>query len=179
MMGSRLFAGNAALARLVLVNVALVLAGMAWPAGAARADEASDICFKKTGQEAITGCTRAIQSGKFKGSGLAVLYNNRAIEERQLRDFDRAITDYTQAIRLDADFTGAYAGRGLAWEGKGDIEKAKVDYRKSLTVIEKYNDGKWAHDTARDRLAELEKGTTDAPAPSPGGGSAGGGAGRK
>jgi tetratricopeptide (TPR) repeat protein len=151
------------------------VAGMVWLAAPARADDNSDACFNKTGQEAITGCTRAIQSGKFKGSGLAVLYNNRGIEERQLRDFDRAIADYTQAIRFDSDFTGAYAGRGLAWEGKGDIEKAKTDYRKALTVKQKYNDGKWAHDTSRDRLAALEK--KDAPA-APSGDSASGGGGR-
>jgi tetratricopeptide (TPR) repeat protein len=152
---------------LIAKGLALAVAGTVWLAAPARADDNSETCFKKTGQEAIVGCTRAIQSGKFKGTNLAVLYNNRGIEERQLRDFDRAITDYTQAIRLDTDFTGAYAGRGLAWEGKGEIEKARADYRKTLTVVQKYNDGKWAHDTARDRLAALDK--KDEPAAAKGG----------
>jgi len=142
---------------LIAKGLAEALTATLWLATPARADDNSETCFKKTGQDAIVGCTRAIQSGKFKGTNLAVLYNNRAIEERQLRDFDRAIADYTQAIRIDTDFTGAYAGRGLAWEGKGEIEKARTDYRKTLTVVQKYNDGKWAHDTARDRLAALDK----------------------
>jgi tetratricopeptide (TPR) repeat protein len=145
----------------VAKRLAVAMAAMAWLAAPTRADDNADACFKQTGTEAIIGCTRAIQSGKFKGSDLAVLYNNRGIEERQLRDFDRAIADYTQAIRLDANFTGAYAGRGLTWENKGEIDKAKTDYRKALSVDEKYKDGKWAHDTARDRLAELEKKDTD------------------
>jgi tetratricopeptide (TPR) repeat protein len=150
----------------VVKCLATALAATAWLVAPARADDNSEVCFKKTGQEAIVGCTKAIQSGRFKGTNLAVLYNNRGIEERQLRDFDRAIADYTQAIRLDTDFTGAYSGRGLAWEGKGDIDKAKADYRKALTVVQKYNDGKWAHETARDRLAALDK--KDEPAPAKG-----------
>jgi tetratricopeptide (TPR) repeat protein len=161
---------------LILKCLAATVAATVWFAAPARGDDNSDVCFKKTGPEAIVGCTRAIQSGKFKGSNLAVLYNNRGIEERQLRNFDRAIADYTQAIRLDKDFTGAYAGRGLAWEGKGEIEKAKADYNKALTVVQKYNDGKWAHDTSRDRLAILDKKDEPMSASAPKGGGADGAA---
>jgi tetratricopeptide (TPR) repeat protein len=128
---------------------------VAFACGPTRADENTDRCFKDTGEPAVAACSRAIQSGKFSGAALATIYNNRAIELRQLREFDRAIADYTQAIRIDADFTGAYAGRGLAYEGKNEIEKAKADYRKTLTVVKKYNDGQWAHDTANERLKAL------------------------
>jgi tetratricopeptide (TPR) repeat protein len=137
-----------------LASVAFGLA-LALAFAPARADDNSERCFKEEGQTAVEVCTRAIQSGKFTGATLATIYNNRAIELRQQSEYDRAIADYSQAIRLDADFTGAYAGRGLAYEGKGDIEKAKADYRKTLTVIKKYNDGQWAHDTARERLDAL------------------------
>ena len=46
-------------------------------------------------------------------------------------------------------------GRGLAYEGKGDVEKAKTDYRKALAVAPKYDDGQWAHETAGARLKAL------------------------
>ena len=161
--------------RLALVGLGLAAAVVAVVAAFGRTDDSAERCFKGEGDAAIAACTQAIRSGRFGGAELASIYDNRAIELRQQGEFDRAIADYTQAIRFDSDFTGAYAGRGLAWEGKGDIEKAKTDYRKALTVKQKYNDGKWAHDTSRDRLAALEK--KDAPA-APSGDSASGGGGR-
>ena len=120
-----------------------------------RPDPSADLCFKEAGEAAIAACTRAIQSGRFGGAQLATIYDNRAMELRQQGDYDRAIADYSEAIRMDADLTGAYAGRGLAYEAKVDVEKATADYRKALSVAAKYEDGQWAHDTARERLAAL------------------------
>jgi len=139
--------------RLLPIPVGLCLAVVL--AAPAYSDADTDTCFKESGDAAIAGCTRAIQSGRFNNSTLAILFNNRAIEYRQAGDYDRAIADYTQTIRLDPDFTGAYSGRGLAYEGKGDTAKALADYRKALTVAPKHNDGQWAHDTARERLKAL------------------------
>ena len=138
-----------ALALLGAITAALVAAAPA------HADENSDRCFKDEGEAAIAACTRAIQSGKFSGEPLAAIYHNRAIELRRDGDYDRAIADYSQAVRLEPEFTGAYAGRGLAHEGKGEIEKAKTDYRKALAVAPKYDDGQWAHETAGARLKAL------------------------
>jgi len=134
----------------LLLGLLFIAAAHAGPA-----EDNADLCFKDDGDAAVEACTRAIQSGRFKGPVLATMFNNRAIEYRQSRDYDRAIADYSQAIRLDADFPGAYAGRGLAYEGKSDIPKAKADYQKALTAPEKYDDGQWAHDVARTRLSAL------------------------
>jgi tetratricopeptide (TPR) repeat protein len=120
-----------------------------------RLDDSGELCFTQDGDAAIAACTQAIQSGRFSGAELASIYDNRAIELRQQGDFDRAIADYTAAIRIDAELTGAYTGRGLAYEGKADAEKAKADYRKALALTQKYDDGQWAHDTARGRLQAL------------------------
>jgi tetratricopeptide (TPR) repeat protein len=133
--------------------LALIVAAVA--AAPAHTDENSDRCFKEEGEAAVAACTRAIQSGKFSGEPLAAIYHNRAIELRQDGDYDRAIADYSQAVRLEPEFTGAYAGRGLAHEGKGEIEKAKTEYRKALAVAPKYDDGQWAHETASARLKAL------------------------
>ena len=42
--------------------------------------------------------------------------------------YDKAIADYDQAIRLDPKSGPAYAGRGFAWCGKGDWAKAIKDF---------------------------------------------------
>ncbi|HEY2137006.1 MAG TPA: tetratricopeptide repeat protein [Xanthobacteraceae bacterium] len=132
-----------------------IMVGSACVATTARADDNADHCFKDDGEAALAACTRAIQSGKFNGATLAALYHDRAIELRQKQEYERAIADYSQAIHIDAEFTGAYAGRGLAYEGAGEPDKARTDYRKALALAEKYDDGKWAHDVATERLKAL------------------------
>lgn len=84
-----------------------------------------------------------------------IAYGNRANCWYVKKEYDRAIADYTQAIALESNYTAAYAGRALAHEAKGDKASARADYRRALSVPQKFNDGKWAHDKARERLAEL------------------------
>ena len=120
-----------------------------------REEETAARCFTDAGEAAIVACTRAIQSGRFSGAELAAIYDNRAIELRRQGDFDRAIADYSQAIRIDAQLPGAYTGRGLAYEGKSEVDKATTDYRKALAIAPKYDDGAWAHATAHERLTAL------------------------
>ena len=40
---------------------------------------------------------------------------------------DKAIADYTEAIRLDPNSTDAYFNRGIAYQKKGDKAKAEED----------------------------------------------------
>jgi tetratricopeptide (TPR) repeat protein len=120
-----------------------------------RTDVNADACFTEQGEAAIAACTQAISSGRFSGDDLATIYDNRAIELRQRGEYDRAIADYSAALRIDGDLVGAYAGRGLAYEGKAEVEKARADYRQALALAQKYQDGQWAQETARQRLAAL------------------------
>ena len=58
------------------------------------------------------------------------------------RQYDLAVSDYSKAIALSPVNWRAYAykARGLALEGKGDIEAAMSDFRKSLE-LRPYDDG--------------------------------------
>jgi tetratricopeptide (TPR) repeat protein len=143
--------------RLTLIGLGLAAVMAAVVVAFGRTDDSAERCFKDDGDAAIAACTRAIRSGRFGGAALAAIYDNRAIELRQQGDYDRAIADYTEALDLDAGLTGAYTGRGLAHEGKAEVDKAKADYRKALAVAPKYDDGEWAHDTARARLATIDQ----------------------
>jgi tetratricopeptide (TPR) repeat protein len=87
-------------------------------------------------------------------------YNNRGDSFKDKGDNDRAIADYSTAIRLDPAYPAAYTNRGLAYEKKGDREHARADFNAALAVPQKYDTGKWAHDTARERLAALAAGPT-------------------
>ena len=120
-----------------------------------RSDRSADSCFTQQGEAAIAACTHAIRSGRFSGHDLASIYDNRAIELRERGEYDKAIADYSEAIRIDGALSGAYTGRGLAHEGKAEVDQAKADYRKALALAPKYDDAQWAQDTARQRLAAL------------------------
>jgi tetratricopeptide (TPR) repeat protein len=82
-------------------------------------------------------------------------YGNRANAKAALNQTDAAIADYTKAISLDRDYTAAYAGRAMEYERKQQQSLAIADYKAALAAPQKYQDGKWAHDKARERLRAL------------------------
>jgi len=57
----------------------------------------------------------------------AVLYTRRGEAWFRLREYDRAIDDFSRAIALDATSDEAYFGRGMAHGRNGDIEKGITD----------------------------------------------------
>ena len=89
-------------------------------------------------------------------SSIPAIYNNRANIYRERGDLDRAIADYSTAIRLDPLYTAAFTNRGQAYQEKGQLDKAREDYQAALSVPAKHNDGEWAHKRARERLEELK-----------------------
>jgi lipoprotein NlpI len=89
---------------------------------------AADQCDTAQDPEAtIIDCTRSINSGKWKGRYLAAYYNNRAAAYHEQGDNDRAIADYTEAIRLDPESSVAHFARGLSYLFAGSVEKALAD----------------------------------------------------
>jgi tetratricopeptide (TPR) repeat protein len=49
-------------------------------------------------------------------------------------EYDRAIADYTQALKLDPKYALAYSNRGFAYEQKGQKTLAIQDYEKALAI---------------------------------------------
>ena len=82
-------------------------------------------------------------------------YGNRGNAKSMLEQPDAAIADYTKAIANDREYTAAYTGRAMEYENKGKNDLAIADYRAALRVKQKYQDGEWAHDKARERLKAL------------------------
>ena len=52
-------------------------------------------------------------------------------------DYDKAIADYTEAMRLDPKLADAYCGRGGAYV-KGDCDKAIADYSEAIRLNPRY-----------------------------------------
>jgi tetratricopeptide (TPR) repeat protein len=69
-------------------------------------------------------------------------------------EYDKAIADYGEAIRLDPKFAMAYNNRGLAWSAKQAYDQAIADYDKAIDLDPKladaYNNRAWLWATCPD-----------------------------
>jgi tetratricopeptide (TPR) repeat protein len=107
------------------------------PAVAAPPDDLQT-CQAASGDVAMSACTRAIASGRYRGSDLALPYNMRGVIWRAKGELDRAFADIDEAIRLDPNGPRAYYNRGLAWRAKGDLDRAIADYTDAIRLNARY-----------------------------------------
>ncbi|MFZ1990264.1 MAG: tetratricopeptide repeat protein, partial [Alphaproteobacteria bacterium] len=118
----------------ILVLAVLLCAGAGSTFGAPTLDESWQQCADDNPDISIGGCTATIQSGQLDNEDLAVEFYNRGIAYRDKGDYDRAIADYTQAIRLKPDYAKAFNNRGLAYYNKGDYDRAIADYTQAIRL---------------------------------------------
>jgi lipoprotein NlpI len=83
---------------------------------------------------AIGGCTASIQSGRWSGKNLAWAFQDRGLAFRAKRDYDRAIADFDQAIRLDPKMSDAFRERGAAYMDEQDCDRAFADMNKAIEL---------------------------------------------
>jgi len=83
---------------------------------------------------AIIACTRIIQSGEVHGTDLAASYVNRGSRYAGKEDYDRAIADYTEAIRLDPKLDYAFFRRARAYAQKKEHDRAITDYSQAIRL---------------------------------------------
>ena len=81
--------------------------------------------------------------------------NNKGFVEFNGRDIDAAITDYTKAIELSADFALAYYNRGLARREKNDAEGEIADYTKAIELDPQYTAAYYNRGLAREEKGDL------------------------
>jgi tetratricopeptide (TPR) repeat protein len=82
----------------------------------------------------INGCTLVLQSGQEAEANLAIAFFNRAIAYANKQDYDRAIEDYGEAIRLNPNNAGAFNNRGFAYANKQDYDRAIEDYGQAIQL---------------------------------------------
>ena len=69
--------------------------------------------------------TPAADANAYFDSGLAFLNK---------KQYDEAIGDFSEAIRVDPTYTLAYFNRGLAYDNKGNYDKAVSDYTEAIRL---------------------------------------------
>ena len=69
----------------------------------------------------------------------AIEFLNTGVKYAEKGQYDDAILNYDQAIRLDPKLDKAYYDRGLSFFNKGQINKAIEDYTKAIELNRKYH----------------------------------------
>jgi tetratricopeptide (TPR) repeat protein len=78
----------------------------------------------------VQACTRTIE----RGQNLVAGYHNRGIAYHYKGEYDRAIADYEQALRLEPGRADIYHDRGLAYHKKGEYDPAITNYGQAILL---------------------------------------------
>jgi lipoprotein NlpI len=83
----------------------------------------------------IRSCSTLIETGRESKASRAAAYTYRGNAYNAKGDHDRAIADYTEAIRLDPkDALVAYNNRGNAYLAKGELDRAIADFDEAIRL---------------------------------------------
>jgi tetratricopeptide (TPR) repeat protein len=83
------------------------------------------------GNETSAACTRLIGSGKLSGGELGRAFYQRAMVSTRNGNFDAAMADSNEAVRLDPNNVNARALRAAGYIGKGDYDRALTDLKEA------------------------------------------------
>jgi tetratricopeptide (TPR) repeat protein len=117
--------------------VVAMLAGF----GMASAADDQAACFRgSVDDENVAACSRLIESST--GGALAQAYVRRAfllVRRGREEDFDHAIADAGETLRLQPDYPFALAIRAASYVRKGDLDRALSDLNKGLRLAPQDN----------------------------------------
>jgi tetratricopeptide (TPR) repeat protein len=83
-------------------------------------------------QQQIAICSALIQSGGGSEVERALAFKNRGDAYVQLDDGDKALADYSEAVRLDPKSAPAYLSRGNLYIDREDPDRAIADYDSAI-----------------------------------------------
>jgi lipoprotein NlpI len=119
----------------ILVLALLAGSELVWAVGKPAVNVDIAKCHRPTNSDvAINYCTQAIESGQISGKSLAFAFYRRGNGYHEKGDYDRAILDYDQAIRLNPSHANAFSNRGVAYARKGDYDRAIQDYDEAIRL---------------------------------------------
>jgi tetratricopeptide (TPR) repeat protein len=108
-------------------------------------------CVQRGHEDRIAACTRLIAKS---GGRDAVAFDNRGAEYGGKGDYDRAIPDFSEAIRINPKLVDAWRHRGAALLGKNEFERGIADMTEVIRLdprnVEAYNERGMAYSATGD-----------------------------
>jgi len=86
----------------------------------------------------IEGCTTLILAVQGRATALPIAYNNRGNAYVAKGDYDRAIQDFDQSIKLNQTYTKSINNRGVAYLRKGEYDFAIRAFDKAIRLNPEY-----------------------------------------
>jgi tetratricopeptide (TPR) repeat protein len=108
----------------------------------------------------IAGCTRAMAFPPARSIRTALL-NNRGSAWYSKGEFDRAIADFDEAIRLDPKNPSPHDGRGNAWVSKGEYDRAIADFNEAIRLDPKNSSNRSNRGFAWKQKGEFDRAIAD------------------
>jgi tetratricopeptide (TPR) repeat protein len=102
-------------------------------------------------------CTQAIAQKQ----NLLYVFWGRGTFYRAQGEFDKAINDFDDAVRLDPKNITALILRGSTWQAKGEYDKALADFNEAVRLAPKKSDGYFNRSGAWHVMGEYDKAIAD------------------
>src|SRR5262249_3077434 len=83
---------------------------------------------------AIQEHTLAIRAGHLSGENLANAYRNRGNAYADKNDYERALQDLNEAIRINVNYGDAYNDRGVVYRRKHEYDRAITDFDEAIRL---------------------------------------------
>jgi tetratricopeptide (TPR) repeat protein len=91
----------------------------------------------------------------------AAIYYKRGVDWHLKKEYDKAITDYSEALKLQPKLIPAYINRGIAWRDKEKYDKAIADFDEAIKLDPKIAAVYFHRGTAWGEKREYLKAITD------------------
>ena len=82
----------------------------------------------------IAGCTALILAGQETPENLSAAYETRGVAYEDKGDYDHAIPDLNESIRLNPHVAASFYSRGIAYNRKGEFDRALQDYNEAIRL---------------------------------------------
>jgi tetratricopeptide (TPR) repeat protein len=118
----------------LIAAAAPAMADVQWRVFELRREQCYNSGGSYTHEQSIRGCSDIISMRTITGNGRAQAYKLRGDHYRGIRDYQHAVSDYTQVIRMRGDHPGAYYRRAEVYLAQGQFDLAMSDAERVVAI---------------------------------------------
>jgi tetratricopeptide (TPR) repeat protein len=120
-----------------------------------------EACLVEHGADALAACERVMRDGRYRLRDLADAYVNRGQVHYVKHEYDLAVANFDQSIRLDPSFALAFGNRANVWSMKKDYDHAIEDYTRAISLDEQFPSAYTGRGLAYEELGDLASARKD------------------